>query len=92
MAAITGIKFVKRVPGVGGATAGAIVREIWQIPASTAGDTQTLALPFIKTVLSVTGIVSATAQAAAGDGLLPVTTLATVGSSNFAYIEIVGTE
>jgi hypothetical protein len=91
MAAITGIVFVKRVP-VGGAVAGALVKEIWKIPASTAGDTQTLALPHIKTVLSITGNASATVQAVAGDGLLPVTTLATVAASNFTYLEIIGTE
>lgn len=91
MAAITGIVFVKRVP-INSAVAGGLVMEIWRIPASTAGDTQTLALPHIKTVLSVTGIASATAQAAAGDGLLPVTTSVTVAASNFSYLIIIGTE
>lgn len=90
MAALTTIKFVKRVPNT--ATAGALVHEYWQIPASTAGDTQSLALTSIKNVLAVVGNASATAQAAVGDGLLPVTTLATVAASNFTYLDIIGTE
>lgn len=91
MAAITSIAFVKRIP-IGGAVAGALVAEIWRIQASTAGDTQTLALRHIKTWLAVIGDASATAQAAAGDGLCAVTTLATVAASNFTYLYIIGTE
>lgn len=90
MAAITGILYSKRIPL--SSAAGGLVMEIWKIPASTAGDTQTLALRGIKQVVSITGVASRTAQAATGDGLLPVTTLATVAASNFADLIIIGTE
>lgn len=90
MAAVVGT-FVKRIP-LGGAAAGALVAEIWSIPASTAGDTQSVALRYIKTVLACIGDVTHTAQAAAGDGLLPITTLDTVAASNFTEIMIIGTE
>lgn len=88
MAAITGIIFVKRIPLT--ATAGGLVMEVWKIPASTAGDTQTLALPHISTVLSLAGDASMTAQATAHS--IDVTTLATVAASNFTYLHIIGTE
>ncbi len=91
MAAITGILFVKKIP-IGGAAAGALVAELWKIPASTAGDTQSLPLRHIKNVLAVVGGASATAQAAAGDGILPVTTTVTVAASNFTYLYVIGTE
>jgi hypothetical protein len=89
--ATAAIKFLKRIP-LGGATAGALVMEVWQVQASTAGDTASLALPHIKQVLSMSGNASRTAQAAAGDGVLPVTTLATVAASNFSDLYIIGTE
>lgn len=88
MAAITGVIFRKRIPLT--ATAGGLVMELWRVPASTAGDTQTLALPHIKTVLSITGIASYVAQTA--DNSIAITTLATVAASNFSEILIIGTE
>lgn len=88
MAAITGIVFRKRIPLT--ATAGGLVMELWRVPASTAGDTQTLALPHIKTVLSITGIASYVAQTV--DHAIDVTTSATVAASNFSDLIIIGTE
>jgi len=88
MAAITGIVFVKRIPH--SAAAGGLVREIWKVPASTAGDTQTLALPHIKTVLSVSPPLQMVAQTA--DHSVDVKTTATIAASNFSHAEIWGTE
>jgi hypothetical protein len=90
MSAITGIVFVKRIP-IGGAAAGALVKEIWKVPASTDGDTQTLALPFISNVLSVTGPVTAVVPNLVAHAL-DVTTIATIDASTMSYIEIIGTE
>lgn len=90
MGAITGIVFVKRIP-IGGAAAGALVKEVWKVPPSTDGDTQTLALPYIKNVLSVTGPVTAVVPNLV-EHALDVTTIATIDSSTMSYIEIIGTE
>lgn len=88
MAAITGVIFRKRIPLT--ATAGGLVIEIWRIPASTAADSQTLALPHIKTVLAIVGIASYVAQTA--DHAIDIITLDTVAASNFSDIAIYGTE
>lgn len=87
MAAITGIVFKRKVvlPSATG-----LIGEVWQVPASTAGDTQTLTLPYIRTVVGVIGILSHTAQSA--DNSIACTTLATVAASNFSEVLIVGTK
>lgn len=88
MAAITGIVWKKTIP-LGSAAAGGLLIEVWNVPTSTAGDTQTLALPHIGTVLAACGI-SYAAQGTTHS--LDVTTLATVGSSKSTDVYIIGTE
>ncbi len=90
MAAITGIKFVKRIPLT--ATAGGLVVEVWNVPASTDGDTQTLALAHIKTVLAIIGPLTMAAQANPSIGSIDVTTISTVDASTSTYALIIGTE
>jgi hypothetical protein len=90
MAAITGCVFVKRIP-LGSAAAGALVGELWKVPASTDGDTQTLALPHIKTVLAVIGAACAVVPNTV-EHALDITTVATVDASNMAYLLVIGTE
>jgi hypothetical protein len=81
--------FVKRIP-IGGAVAGALVIEVWKVPASTDADTQTLALPHIKTVLAIVGPLEMVAQTV--DRSIDVITIATVDASNFTHALIIGTE
>lgn len=88
MAAITTITFVRRIPLT--ATAGGLVAEVWKVPASTDADTQTLALPHIKTVLAIVGPLEMVAQTV--EHAVAVTTIATVDASNFSHALIIGTE
>ena len=88
MGAITGIIFEGVLLQAGGPTSGGLVTEVWKIPASTAGDTQTLTLPYVKTVKALVGNASMTAQTT--DNSIAVTTLATVAASNFNYLYITG--
>lgn len=89
MAAITGIVFTGTVLQLGGPTPGGLVGELWKVPASTDADTQTLALPYVKTVVAIVGALEHAAQTA--DNSIDVTTIATVDSSNFTYALIIGT-
>lgn len=63
---------------------------MWKVPAQTDADTQTLALPHIKTVLAIVGPLEMVAQTA--DNSVAVTTIATVDASNFSHALIIGTE
>jgi hypothetical protein len=89
MAALTTCAFVKRIPLT--ATAGGLVIEVWKIVPSTDGDTQTLALPFIKTVLAVVGPVTATIPNTV-DHALDVITIATIDASTLSHALVIGTE
>lgn len=88
MSAITGIVFTGTTIQLGGPAPGALVAEIWKIPASTDGDTQTLTLPYVKTVKALVGCADMAAQAT--DNSIDVTTTATVDSSTFTYLLVIG--
>lgn len=91
MAAITGI--VQFGPPIrwGNAAGKAIIAEVWKIPASTAGDTQTLASTNISDYIGICGILSATAVTNTESGVsVACTTLATVAASNFAFVLLIG--
>lgn len=91
MAAITGI--VQTGPPIrwGLANGKALIAEMWRVPASTAGDTQTLASINIAKFLGLLGDCSYTAVTDSEAGVsVPVTTLDTIAASNFANLLLIG--
>jgi hypothetical protein len=89
MAAITGIVWVKTVPFMG-AHAGGLLMEVWKVPASSDGDTQTLALPDISNVLAVVGPACAVVPNVTSHALDVITT-STIDASNMSHLLIIGT-
>lgn len=87
MGAITGIVYVGKIPW-GNANSGALIAEVWRVPASTAADTQTLVAKFLKKILYVVGPVSFTVLAGANS--VDVITSVTVAASNFVDILLIG--
>lgn len=91
MAAITSIIVTGAPIHWGNAAGRAIIAEVWRIPASTAGDTQTLVSNYIAEVIAVQGPVSYTALVPNESGVsIPVTTLNTIAASNFANVLVIG--
>lgn len=91
MAAITGIIITGPPIRWGNANGKAIIAEVWRVPASTAGDTQTLTSTNIAKLIAVTGDVSYTAVTDNEAGIsIPVTTLDTVAASNFVNVLVIG--
>lgn len=91
MGAITGI-----VPtgahfalGTGGSVPGGLWAEVWSVPASTAGDTQTITPNYVSPLFTIGGSVENTVIAA-GATTVALTTLATIAASNFATFLVVG--
>lgn len=87
MAAVTSV-FVSKfmVPGAG--APGGLMGEVWRVPASTAGDTQTITPKFIRQVLFVLGPVSFTVLGAGAS--VAATTSVTVAASNFVDVLLIG--
>lgn len=91
MAAITSIAIQGPPVLLGNAVGRAVIKEYWRVPASTAGDTQTIVSPNIAQVIAVTGNAQHTAVTDAETGSsIPLTTLDTVSASNFAWVEVTG--
>jgi len=86
MAAITGIVSTGVIPW-GNAAASGLIAQVFQVPASTAGDTQTIVANRLSKVLYVIGPVSHTAITTNSVALI---TSVTVASSNFIEILCIG--
>lgn len=86
MAAITGIVSTGVIPW-GNAAASGLIAQVFQIPASTAGDTQTVVANRLSKVLYVIGPVSHTAITTNSVALI---TSVTVAASNFIEILLIG--
>lgn len=87
MAAITGIVYVGKIPW-SNANSGALIAEVWRIPASSAADTQTIVAKFLKKILYIIGPVSFTVLGGANSAAL--ITSVTVAASNFVDILVIG--
>lgn len=75
----------------GNAGGKAIIAEVWKIPASTAGDTQTITSTNIANFIGIVGNAECTAVTNTENGVsVALTTLATVAASNFSYILLIG--
>lgn len=90
MAAITGIVATGQMIPMPSATPGGLMAEVYRVPASTAGDTQTLTSQRLRQIVGVLGNGSYTALA--GANAAAITTLATVAASNFAELWLIGYE
>lgn len=91
MAAITSIAQYGPPIRWGNAAGKAIICETWRIPASTAGDTQTIVSVYISNFIAVVGPVSHTAVTDTEAGVsVPLTTLSTIAASNFVEIQLIG--
>lgn len=91
MGAITSI--AQQTPPIRWGNAGgkAIIAEVWRIPASTAGDTQTITSVNISDFIAVIGNASNTAVTNTESGVsIALTTLVTVAASNFTYLLVIG--
>lgn len=86
MGAITGIVSTGVIPW-GNAAASGLIAQVFQIPASTAGDTQTIVANRLSKVLYVVGPVTHTAITT---NSVAVTTGTTVGASNFMEFLCIG--
>jgi len=86
MAAITGIVSTGVIPW-GNAAASGLIAQVFQVPASTAGDTQTIVANRLSKVLYVIGPVSHTAITTNSVALI---TSVTVAASNFIEILCIG--
>jgi hypothetical protein len=86
MGAITGIVSTGVIPW-GNAAASGLIAQVFQIPASTAGDTQTIVANRLSKVLYVLGPVSHTAITT---NSVPLITSVTVAASNFIEILCIG--
>lgn len=75
----------------GNAAGKAIIAEVWRVPASTAGDTQTITSVNIAEFIAVIGPVSHTAVTDSEAGVsVPLITSVTVAASNFVEFLLVG--
>jgi hypothetical protein len=90
MAAITGIVSTGRIIPLPSSTPGGLVGEVWRVPASTAGDTQTITSLLLRQIVAILGPVSFTALAGANQAAL--ITSVTVAASNFVDILVIGYE
>lgn len=90
MGAITGIVATGEIIPLPSATPGGRVAEVWRVPASTAGDTQTLTSSRLRQITGVLGNGSHTVLAGANQ--VAVTTLDTVAADNFSYLWLIGYE
>lgn len=91
MAAITSIAVQGPPILLGNAAGHAVIMEAWRIPASTAGDTQTLVSPNIATIIAVLGNVQHAAPANSENGAsIDVITSDTVAADNFTWVLIIG--
>lgn len=86
MAAITGIVSKGRLVPWGAPVPGGLYAEVWQIPASTAGDTQTLTSNLLSEILYVNGV----PHTAPVNNTVAVTTPNTVAASNFQEFFVIG--
>lgn len=91
MAAITSIAQFGPPIRWGNAGGKAIIAEVWRIPASTAGDTQTIVSTNIAKFIGITGAVSHTAvtDTEAGVSVALITSF-TIAASNFVEFLLVG--
>lgn len=71
----------------GNAAASGLVAEVWQIPASTAADTQTITARTLSKIYWIVGPVQHTALT---DNTAAIITLSTVAASNFAEFLVIG--
>lgn len=86
MAAVVSV-FKRLIPfGGGGQVPGGLHAEVWSIPASTDGDTQTITARFLTEILYVVGA----NHAAPSGNTVAITTLATVDSSTTNEILVIG--
>lgn len=90
MAAITTIVSTGQLIPYGVGVPGSLWAEIWRVPASTAGDTQTISSSLIDTILFIIGDVSHTALPLAAANTAALITLDTVAASNFVEFLVIG--
>lgn len=91
MAAITSIAQFGPPIRWGNAAGRAIIAEVWRIPASTAGDTQTIVSTNIAGFIATIGAVTHTAVTDVETGVsIAITTGTTVGASNFIEFLVIG--
>lgn len=91
MAAITSIAQFGPPIRWGNAAGKAIIAEVWRIPASTAGDTQTITSNHISNFIGVIGPASHTAVTNTESGVaVALITSVTIAASNFIEILLVG--
>lgn len=92
MGAITGIVSTGRIIPMPSSTPGGLVAELWQIPASTAGDTQTITSQFLREIVGVIGPASHTALPLTAKNTAALITSVTVAASNFVDLLVLGYE
>lgn len=91
MAAITSVAQFGPPIRWGNAGGKAIIAEVWRVPASTAGDTQTITSINIANFIGIVGPVSHTAVTNAESGVsVALITSVTVAASNFVEFLVVG--
>jgi hypothetical protein len=92
MAAITGIVQFGPPLRWGQAAGKTIIAEVWRVPASTAGDTQTIVSTYISNFIGVIGgVVSHTAVTDTEAGVsVPLITQTTIAASNFIEFLLIG--
>jgi hypothetical protein len=86
MGAITSMVKVGQLPW-GNAAASGLQAEIWQLPASTAGDTQTITA---RTLAKINWIVGPVSHTALTDNTAALITSVTVAASNFVEFMVIG--
>ena len=86
MGAITSMVKVGQLPW-GNAAASGLVAEVWQLPASTAGDTQTITA---RTLSKINWIVGPVSHTALTDNTAALITSVTVAASNFVEFLVIG--
>lgn len=91
MAAITSIAQFGPPIRWGNAAGKAIIAEVWRVPASTAGDTQTIVSTYIADFIAIIGPCSHTAVTNSEAGVsVALITSVTVAASNFVEFLLVG--
>lgn len=91
MAAITSIAQFGPPIRWGNAGGKAIIAEVWRIPASTAGDTQTIVSTNISNFLAIVGGATHTAVTNTESGVsVALITAYTIAASNFVEFLVVG--
>lgn len=86
MGAITGIVSTGVIPW-GNAAASGLIAQVFQLPASTAADTQTITANRLSKILYIVGPVTHTALT---DNTAALITTTTVAASNFMEILVIG--